>query len=83
MQTLFSGLIKALLSWHLAKPSPVTMVKGGLLTASELSQLLNISTRSVFRLKSAGQLPPSVKINKVARWRASDIQEWISKKRGA
>ena len=64
-----------------AQSKPATTIEPELLTTLELSQLLHISTRSVFRLKSAGQLPPSIKINKATRWRASDIRQWIEDKK--
>ncbi|CAG0986345.1 hypothetical protein PHYC_02045 [Phycisphaerales bacterium] len=48
-----------------------------LLRAREVSRLLAISVRGVWRLASAGQIPPPVRVGGATRWRASDIHEFI------
>jgi predicted DNA-binding transcriptional regulator AlpA len=43
-------------------------------SASKVAKVLDISPRSVFRLRSAGKLPAPVKIGGSVRWRLRDIQ---------
>jgi predicted DNA-binding transcriptional regulator AlpA len=49
-----------------------------LLTAGEVARLLNISERSVFRLRSAGDLPKEVEVLGSVRWRRADIEAWVA-----
>ena len=49
-----------------------------LITASKLAALLEISTRTLWRLRSAGRLPEPVRLGGAVRWRREDIQEWIA-----
>jgi excisionase family DNA binding protein len=50
-----------------------------LLTAEAVAELLSLSRRTIFRMKSAGLICPHVKIGHSAiRWRRSDIERWIS-----
>lgn len=52
-----------------------------LLNAQQLAKILNISPRTLWRLKSAGKLPEPVKIGGSVRWHPKDIQELITRKR--
>jgi len=50
-----------------------------LLTAKAVSEMLSVSKRQIFRLKSSGRICPCVKVGQGAiRWRRSDIEKWIS-----
>ena len=51
-----------------------------LLTARAVGEeMLSLSKRQVFRLKSAGLICPPVKVGQGAiRWRQSDIERWIA-----
>ena len=50
-----------------------------LLRAVDVGQILNLSKRQVFRMKSAGLICSPVKVGAGAiRWRQSDIEKWIS-----
>jgi excisionase family DNA binding protein len=49
-----------------------------LLTADQAAHLLGVSTRTLWRLHSAGQLPRSVKIGGSTRWRREEIERWIA-----
>ncbi len=49
-----------------------------LLSARQLAELLNISTRTLWRLKSARKIPDSIRIGASVRWRAEDVREWIA-----
>ena len=48
-----------------------------LLTAGQVAEMLNISTRTLWRLKSAGKLPAAIRIGKSIRWRREDLNTWI------
>lgn len=49
-----------------------------LLTAKALAKMLSTSVRSIWRYRSSGRLPETVKIAGAIRWRQSDIEKWIS-----
>lgn len=58
--------------------TPRTTAK--LLTAREVSELLGIHPRSVWRLASAGDLPKPIRLGqRVVRWRERDIIEAIER----
>ena len=48
-----------------------------LLAADRVAELLDISTRTLWRLRAAGKLPSPVKIGGSVRWRAKEIENWI------
>lgn len=56
-----------------------TNQKSQLLTAKALAKQLSISTRTLWRYRSAGMLPRPVKIGDVGaiRWLQGDIDKWI------
>jgi predicted DNA-binding transcriptional regulator AlpA len=49
-----------------------------LITASELARMMRISTRTLWRLQSAGKLIAPVKIGGSTRWRLADVRRWIA-----
>ena len=48
-----------------------------MMTAEEIAECLQVSTRTVWRLKAKGDLPKSVKVGRAVRWRRADILQWI------
>jgi prophage regulatory protein len=58
--------------------APVTEPEPLLITAHELARLLNISTRSLWRLRSAGDIPSPVRLGSSVRWRIDDVTKWIA-----
>jgi excisionase family DNA binding protein len=56
-----------------AAPAP-----GRLLDAKAVAGLLGCSTRHVYRLSDAGDMPPPVKLGALVRWRRQEIEEWIA-----
>ncbi len=49
-----------------------------LLKVSDVARALAVSTRTVWRLVSAGELPPPQKIGKrLRRWKSTDIENYI------
>ncbi len=56
-------------------PSPAVE----LVNARELAKLLSVSERTLYRLKSTGELPPPILLGGSVRWRLSEIRQWIGK----
>jgi excisionase family DNA binding protein len=50
-----------------------------LIAADELAELLNVSTRTVWRLLSTGRMVQPVRIGGSVRWRLNEVRDWISK----
>lgn len=46
----------------------------------EVATILSISTRSVWRLVSRGDLPQPIRLGRTVRWRSTDIDRWIEDK---
>ena len=50
-----------------------------LLTVSDVARALAVSTRTVWRLVSTGELPPPQRIGKrLRRWKSTDIENYIN-----
>jgi predicted DNA-binding transcriptional regulator AlpA len=50
-----------------------------LVSAEKLAQLLDISIRTLWRLRAAGKLPAPVRLGGSVRWRVHEVQEWIGR----
>lgn len=48
-----------------------------LLSAESVAQMLQVSVRTVWRLRSSGQLPHPVQVGGSIRWRADEVCAWI------
>lgn len=48
-----------------------------LIDVKRVSQLTSLATRTVWRYRDAGFIPPPVKVGAAVRWRARDIFRWI------
>jgi predicted DNA-binding transcriptional regulator AlpA len=49
-----------------------------LITAADLARLLQVSTRTLWRLLSKGELPEPVRFAGTVRWRLQEIKNWIA-----
>ncbi len=49
-----------------------------LLSAAQVSVMLGISVRTLWRLKSAGKIPTTVRVGNSVRWRREELIAWIS-----
>lgn len=49
-----------------------------LITANQLADMLSISERTLYRLKSIGQLPEPIVLGGSVRWRLAEVREWIA-----
>lgn len=64
-------------------PTPLSNVNGQkadaplLLSANQVAEMLNISIRTLWRLRAAGKLPAPVRLGGSVRWRIDAIQAWI------
>lgn len=47
------------------------------LTAEQLAQLLQVSKRTVWRMRSASQIPQPYQIGGNVRWLREDIENWL------
>ena len=50
-----------------------------LLDVQAVAEMLNCSTRHVYRLADAGRIPAPIKLGALVRWSASAIREWIGR----
>jgi len=49
-----------------------------LLSAETLAEQLELSVRTVWRLRSSGKLPKPIKVGGSVRWRSEEIDNWIA-----
>lgn len=49
-----------------------------LLDVTAVAELLDCSTRHVYRLSDAGRMPAPVHVGALVRWPRSAIEEWIA-----
>lgn len=50
---------------------------GLLVTSDGLARLLQVSKRTLMRLRSAGKLPRPVHFGRLVRWRTAEVREWV------
>ena len=51
-----------------------------LLSIQGVAAKLNVSKRTVFRMKAKGMLPRPFRVNRSLRWRVSTIDRWIARR---
>jgi excisionase family DNA binding protein len=49
-----------------------------LLSIRELASMLQVSTRTISRMKSEGSLPKPIFIGRLVRWKRKDIEAWLN-----
>ena len=54
-----------------------------MIDVTEVATILNVSTRTVWRLVSSGDLPQPIRFGRNVRWRCSDIEAWIEAQIGS
>lgn len=47
-------------------------------TAGQLAIMLQVSKRTLWRMRSAGQLPSPMRVGGIVRWRLDDVLRWIA-----
>lgn len=55
-----------------------SFIEPTLVTATEVAKMLNVSVRTLWRLRSAKQLPTPVRLGSAVRWRFEEIRDWIT-----
>jgi predicted DNA-binding transcriptional regulator AlpA len=48
-----------------------------LITAEDFAALLSISTRTLWRKRSAGEIPQPIRVGVTVRWRLEEVRKWI------
>lgn len=48
-----------------------------LIPVEQLAEMLNLSTRTVWRMLAAGRIPEPVRIGGSVRWRLDLVREWV------
>jgi len=60
------------------REAPAQPVTERLLTIVEVSHLLAVSARTIWRMRDSGELPPPVRVSRnLLRWRATDIRRFM------
>jgi predicted DNA-binding transcriptional regulator AlpA len=49
-----------------------------LITAAEFAQMLSVSVRTLWRLRSAQAVPEPVRLGGAVRWRLDEVRQWIA-----
>lgn len=62
---------------HHVAIAEAAMVERELLTVGDVAKMLRVSSRSVWRMKSRGEIPEPVRLGGNVRWRKGDILKWI------
>ena len=55
--------------------TPTERTAPALISAAELADLLQVSTRTLWRLRSAGKLIKPIKLGGSTRWRLDEVQD--------
>ena len=64
------------------KSEAAPMIEPALLTAKQVSNLLQIHPRTCWRMSATGDIPKPITIaKKVVRWRLSDLQRFLEAKK--
>jgi predicted DNA-binding transcriptional regulator AlpA len=50
-----------------------------LITVEQFAEVLQVSVRTVWRLRRSGHVPASIKIAGTVRWRTIDIERWVNR----
>ncbi|TWT67023.1 Helix-turn-helix domain protein [Posidoniimonas polymericola] len=48
-----------------------------LATPTQVAEMLQVSTRTLWRMRAAGKLPEPVRLGAAVRWRRDEIEQWV------
>lgn len=63
---------------NMANPEVKNNFEPTLVRAIEVASMLQVSIRTLWRLRSAGQLPSPIRLGGAVRWPIDDIKKWIA-----
>jgi excisionase family DNA binding protein len=63
----------------MSNPGKETRAEAILLTAKQVAEALQVSTRTLWRMLATGQLIEPLKIGRSVRWRKQELLDWIAK----
>jgi len=66
---------------HLDQHEPSQTVVKPLLTPAEFADLIGVHTRTVQRMRAAGQGPKPIRVRGAVRYRRRDVEAWLEGKR--
>lgn len=49
-----------------------------LLRATDLARLMQVSVRTVWRLRSSSSLPAPIRVGRSVRWNRDEIEQWMA-----
>jgi len=49
-----------------------------LINASQFAGLLQVSSRTLWRMLSAGRLPKPIRVGGIVRWRVCEVKGWVA-----
>lgn len=49
-----------------------------LLTVDQVAELLQVSARTVWRMRSGGELPAPIRVLGSVRWRRAELESWVN-----
>lgn len=58
--------------------APIGVEAMEMLTDTEISNLIKVSRRQIWKLLAMGRLPEPIRIGRSVRWRRADIDSWIA-----
>lgn len=54
------------------------VVEPVVVTAAQLAIMLQVSKRTLWRMRSSGKLPSPMRVGGIVRWRLNDVTSWIN-----
>jgi len=52
--------------------------RAAMIAVGDVAEMLNCSTRTVYRLSDSGRMPRPTKLGALVRWPLQSIEQWIS-----
>lgn len=49
-----------------------------LATAKDVSVMMNLSVRSIWRMRNANKMPAPIRLQRAVRWNREEIRQWIA-----
>jgi excisionase family DNA binding protein len=59
------------------QPTAPKQTEDGLLTATQVAELLNIGRSRIYTMRSCGQIPLAIRFGRSTRWNKRELLDWI------